>query len=342
MNPIVATAAVLVLAGTTFFFFKTRKEDEDREATTADSSTTPELVRSEPAAPPEPRVTAPPPEAPPEITPAAAAPSPRPTDADTAELEPEELEVPEEVALSPFEVTESAPIPVVPSDSDILPEFAGTEMEAEFSDPHFETPAASEELATNASFDPAILEVPIPDPWQSDTNDATDEKVSTLDELDALLAEEGLAPTARGWEAIPEAPSGLDDLDQLLAEPETAAAAPFAGKAAPTTNDPDRQEALETIAAIVAEIAGRSAGKEVSLAIDLLSKFSLDPDATVRREATAALGHIPNAEAIPYLERALRDSDSEVAQAASEAIARYKFYGSAPQRELPPNGAPEA
>ena len=88
---------------------------------------------------------------------------------------------------------------------------------------------------------------------------------------------------------------------------------------------------------------GRPIDTETLQAVELLGELSLDLDATVRQAAVTAIGHIPSAEAIPYLERALRDSDSDVVGAASAAIARYKFYPPEVEFEplLPLNAAPE-
>lgn len=113
---------------------------------------------------------------------------------------------------------------------------------------------------------------------------------------------------------------------------------------APRATDPEAQERLETIAAIQIATEGRPVDTEALQAVELLGELSLDRDATVRQAAVAAIGNIPSAEAIPYLERALRDSDSDVVGAASAAIDRYKFYPPAPEIEplLPLNAAPDA
>ncbi|MEO0948721.1 MAG: HEAT repeat domain-containing protein, partial [Cyanobacteria bacterium J06641_5] len=107
--------------------------------------------------------------------------------------------------------------------------------------------------------------------------------------------------------------------------------------------DPESQERLETIAAIQAMTDGRPIDTETLQAVELLGELSLDLDATVRHAAVTAIGQIPSAEAIPYLERALRDSDSDVVGAASAAIARYKFYPRELEFEplLPLNAAPD-
>lgn len=106
--------------------------------------------------------------------------------------------------------------------------------------------------------------------------------------------------------------------------------------------DPESQERLETIAALQALTGDRPVDTQTLEAVELLGEFSLDLDATVRAAAVTAIGTIPSATAIPYLERALQDSDSDVAIAASEAIARYKFYPPEIEsvRPLPPNAAP--
>ena len=154
-------------------------------------------------------------------------------------------------------------------------------------------------------------------------------------------AEETLLPLnaaaiAENMAAI-DALATLDALVSARTNPQPAAAV------AAISIDPESQERLETIAALQAVTDNRPVNAETLQAVELLGELSLDLDATVRRAAVAAIGRIPSTEAIPYLERALRDSDSDVVGAASEAIARYKFYPPAIEFEptLPLNAAPD-
>lgn len=87
---------------------------------------------------------------------------------------------------------------------------------------------------------------------------------------------------------------------------------------------PDTAYRSQTAAAIGAIAAAHPPRYEILQALPTLAQLRGDAEPQVRRAAVAALAHIHDAQVVPLLEQALRDSDSEVVQAASVAIARFK------------------
>jgi len=69
-------------------------------------------------------------------------------------------------------------------------------------------------------------------------------------------------------------------------------------------------------------VNGSAAGQAVSRLISLLSS---DPDGEVKRQAAAALGRIGDRSALPALERARRDKDPYLAEAASDALKQIQL-----------------
>ena len=87
---------------------------------------------------------------------------------------------------------------------------------------------------------------------------------------------------------------------------------------------PDTAYRSQTAAAIGAIAAAHPPRYEILQALPTLAQLRGDAEPQVRRAAVAALAHIHDAQVVPLLEQALRDSDSEVVQTASVAIARFK------------------
>ncbi|MCW6036145.1 HEAT repeat domain-containing protein [Spirulina subsalsa FACHB-351] len=82
---------------------------------------------------------------------------------------------------------------------------------------------------------------------------------------------------------------------------------------------------------------GQPVRREVKSAIAILGKLSTDSQSSVRLAAIQALGGIQSPQVIPYLQKALQDSSSEVIKTASAAIQRFKFYpSSAPVKVVKP------
>jgi HEAT repeat protein len=79
----------------------------------------------------------------------------------------------------------------------------------------------------------------------------------------------------------------------------------------------DKSDFVRAQSARALGVNGRAASQAVSILIRLLSS---DKDQYVRRHAATALGQIGDRAALPALERAARDQDPYLSQAASEAI----------------------
>ena len=106
-----------------------------------------------------------------------------------------------------------------------------------------------------------------------------------------------------------------------------------------STYDPDpviRQQAVSAIGNIAAEQKVRV---EMERAIPVLGKLSRDAEPSVRLAAVTALAKVNSQEVVTYLQRTLNDADSNVIQAASEAIAKFKRYAPKAAKPLPPNAA---
>ncbi|MEM9540906.1 MAG: HEAT repeat domain-containing protein [Cyanobacteria bacterium P01_E01_bin.42] len=93
------------------------------------------------------------------------------------------------------------------------------------------------------------------------------------------------------------------------------------------TYHPDPEQRQQIALAIGEAIAGRKVRAESERAIPILGKLSQDPDPAVRCAAVTALAGVDSQAAIPYLQRALKDADSNAIAAASEAIAKFKRSG---------------
>jgi FOG: HEAT repeat len=61
--------------------------------------------------------------------------------------------------------------------------------------------------------------------------------------------------------------------------------------------------------------------------------LSQDIDPNVRQEAIIALGNIPSHQVIPILQKALRDPQTNVVQAASLALNKFKVYRVRPKSQ---------
>ncbi len=79
----------------------------------------------------------------------------------------------------------------------------------------------------------------------------------------------------------------------------------------------DKSEFVRAQSARALGVNGRAAAQSVPLLIKLLTS---DKDPNVKRHAATALGQIGERAALPALERAVRDHDPYLSQAASEAI----------------------
>ncbi|MGK7929541.1 MAG: HEAT repeat domain-containing protein, partial [Spirulina sp.] len=105
------------------------------------------------------------------------------------------------------------------------------------------------------------------------------------------------------------------------------------------TYNPDpivRREAALAIGNIVAEQKVRT---EIARIIPILGQLSRDAEPSVRLAAVTALAQINDREVIPYLQRALKDTDSEAIAAASEALAKFKRHVPKPPKAMPKNAA---
>ncbi len=72
--------------------------------------------------------------------------------------------------------------------------------------------------------------------------------------------------------------------------------------------------------------AADASPEEARQLLQPLSLLAQDGESAVRREAIEALGKLRSPQALPYLRQGLRDSDPDVVQAASDAIAPFKGY----------------
>lgn len=82
----------------------------------------------------------------------------------------------------------------------------------------------------------------------------------------------------------------------------------------------------ELVAASLGKIAAsNSLRAEVQRAIPILSQLTQDRVPQVRQKAVEALGNIRSEKVIPLLQKALRDSDGKVVQAAYAAFNKFKF-----------------
>lgn len=84
-----------------------------------------------------------------------------------------------------------------------------------------------------------------------------------------------------------------------------------------------RQVAVE-LGQVIATYGNRV---ETQRCIPTLARLSQDSNASVRQAAVQSLGNVPSVKVLPYLKRALRDSNLDVVRTASTAIARFKLYG---------------
>ncbi|WP_049558338.1 HEAT repeat domain-containing protein [Limnoraphis robusta] len=75
---------------------------------------------------------------------------------------------------------------------------------------------------------------------------------------------------------------------------------------------------------------------EIQQAIPTLAKLSQDSNPQVRQDAVKALGEIKSEKVIPFLQRALRDSNYAVVRAATVALEKFKSYP-VKQKEKPQN-----
>jgi large subunit ribosomal protein L27 len=66
--------------------------------------------------------------------------------------------------------------------------------------------------------------------------------------------------------------------------------------------------------------------KEIELMIYILGKLSQERDTSVRKSAITALGKIKSAKVIPFLKRALKDTDLSIVQIAHNSLVKYNFY----------------
>ncbi|WP_017302950.1 HEAT repeat domain-containing protein [Spirulina subsalsa] len=88
----------------------------------------------------------------------------------------------------------------------------------------------------------------------------------------------------------------------------------------------DSQVREQVAIALKTLTTGQPVRGEVKTAIALLGKLSTDSQASVRLAAIQALGGIKSPQVIPYLQKALQDSSSEVIKTASAAMQKFKFY----------------
>jgi len=80
---------------------------------------------------------------------------------------------------------------------------------------------------------------------------------------------------------------------------------------------------------------------EIMQTIEYLGSLCRDASPEVRQAAIASLGKIKSEKVIPLLQQGLNDSNSDVVQTASNAIARYKSYRSTLKpKTLPRNAKP--
>ncbi|WP_204104508.1 MULTISPECIES: HEAT repeat domain-containing protein [Spirulina sp. CCY15215] len=106
-----------------------------------------------------------------------------------------------------------------------------------------------------------------------------------------------------------------------------------------STYNPDpiiRQQAVLAIGNIAADKKVRI---EIEQAIPILGKLSQDTEPSVRLAAVTALAKVNSQEVVTYLRRTLNDADSNVMQAASEAIAKFKRYTPKVAKPAPANAA---
>ncbi|NET33329.1 MAG: hypothetical protein F6K19_15130 [Cyanothece sp. SIO1E1] len=88
----------------------------------------------------------------------------------------------------------------------------------------------------------------------------------------------------------------------------------------------------------------KTGGVALEQAVSMLDKLSQDLDPAVRESAITALENVKSERVIPVLEKALRDTNSDVVKAASAAFSKFKFYQLKPEpKPLPkPTQKPDA
>lgn len=93
----------------------------------------------------------------------------------------------------------------------------------------------------------------------------------------------------------------------------------------------DRQVRESVATATGQLVKSKLVSAEIQRAIPVLGTLSRDSDPAVRQAAIQSLGQIRSEQVVPFLEKALRDSDRNVVKSASAAMNRYKFYPSKPK-----------
>jgi HEAT repeat protein len=86
---------------------------------------------------------------------------------------------------------------------------------------------------------------------------------------------------------------------------------------------PQAEQRVAVVEAI-SEALAISSPQQAGRWLPLLGRLSRDPDSTVRLATVQTLAAMPGQRSLPWLRRALQDSEPDVVAAAHEAISRFK------------------